>query len=71
MNMITKIRFSIMLAIGLFKTKRGKLANRMEIDNSGNVIKWGYNPNIKHVDDVNKIYKQNKKLVDDYSKAEK
>lgn len=66
MDMIMKLRFNAMLALGLFKPKRGKAGNHMEIQPDGTVTKWGYKPVIKHIDELDKTYLTNRQQVDTF-----
>ena len=66
MNMLQKIRFSIMLQLGIFKTKRGKTANTAQVDLDGKVLVWGYTPEIKTIQELDDIYETNKAEIDGY-----
>ena len=64
------MKFNAMLQLKLFKHSRSKHAGTMTIGDDGKVLKWGYLPKIKHVDELNKVYADNKEAIDNYYKRE-
>lgn len=70
MNRTMLIKFNAMLQLKLFKRSRSKVAGTMQFDEDGKALVWGFTPKIKHIDDVNKVYEQNKKAVVKYYKRE-